>query len=219
MNKVYVYIEYCDSDAFGERIVEVFSSKKKATDYLRYRMETTYGFPWEELPEQLGVTEDDTFTPEYVSICNGDETRFWIVEEQTVDNAKIKTEKISTAGELMKALSELTDKKPLRFKLGDNIIVPETVLFSVVDEIYIIYAYKLYVNEEPVNDSSQLLDHMECEATDRCWGDSPYCDCSDASLFADCTLGIVLDADNDNDTVRNVTSVHIEEDSIIFELE
>lgn len=81
---IYVYIEYNDSDAFGERLVEVFQNKNDALVRLKNRVEENYNCSFENIPTELGLSYDDTFSSDYVSICDGDSTCFWIVEEHEV---------------------------------------------------------------------------------------------------------------------------------------
>ena len=82
---VYVYKSFCDEYAYSEEVVEVYASKEAAMKRLKEDVESAYGLKWEEIPEEIGLDEDDGFTPEYVSIYDGDgATSFWVVEERTV---------------------------------------------------------------------------------------------------------------------------------------
>lgn len=82
--KVYQYIEYNDDYAFGEMKTEIYRVKEDALNALKTSVEEEYGVPFDKVPEEAGLTEDDTFTPEYVSIDNGSSTIFWIVEEKEI---------------------------------------------------------------------------------------------------------------------------------------
>lgn len=81
--KYYLYKEHCDKNAYGEEITELFADKEDAKSFLKERIEEAYDVSWDEIPDELGLEEDDTFTPEYVSINNGDGTvSYWVIEEK-----------------------------------------------------------------------------------------------------------------------------------------
>lgn len=82
--KIYVYKEYCDDNAYGEEIIELYQNRAKAEKRLKDRIEETYGLSWDDIPDEYDFDENDTFKPDYVSICHGDCTSFWIVEEKEV---------------------------------------------------------------------------------------------------------------------------------------
>lgn len=80
--KVFVYKEYCDRDAYGEELIEVYADKKTAENRLKRSVEGHFRQKWEKIPELF--TEDDTFMPDYVSFNDGDAMSFWAVEEHKV---------------------------------------------------------------------------------------------------------------------------------------
>lgn len=78
---MWLYKEYCDENAYGEEIVELYEKREDAIARLKERI-ADYDVPFEQIPKELGLTEDDTFQEDYVSIRNNDgSTSFWIVEE------------------------------------------------------------------------------------------------------------------------------------------
>ncbi len=90
--KIYIYKEFCDSEAYGEEIIKAFAEKEAALGHLRGRVETYYGVSWENIPDECGweydphegYSTDNTFKNNYVSISDGNCTRFWVVEEQDI---------------------------------------------------------------------------------------------------------------------------------------
>lgn len=96
--QVCVYKEYYDADAYGEEIIKVFDSYRKAIDYMHARVKEFYGIdnliPWENVLKTMFPTEKDmkwfkesldTFTEDYVSMSAAKGTRFWIVEPIDVE--------------------------------------------------------------------------------------------------------------------------------------
>lgn len=84
-NTIWIYKEYCDENAYGTEIIELYPSREKAVARLKERVSEGYGMPFESVPATVGLDENDTFREDYVSIDNGDgATSFWIVEEKTV---------------------------------------------------------------------------------------------------------------------------------------
>ncbi len=81
---VYVYKAYRDDYAYGEEDIKVFANKDLALEHLKKEVEETFDTTWEEVPAKVGITEDDTFEPDYVSINRGDYTQFFIIEDQEV---------------------------------------------------------------------------------------------------------------------------------------
>ena len=82
---VYVYKSFRDENAYSEEVVEVYASKKAAMKRLKEDVESAYGLRWREIPEVVGLGENDQFTPEYVSIYDGYwSTSYWVVEERKV---------------------------------------------------------------------------------------------------------------------------------------
>ena len=80
--KVFVYKVYCDEYAYGEEQIEVYRNREDAIAKLKSDVEKEYGMKFEEIPSSIGLSEDDTFEEDYVSIQNGDGGAFfWIVEE------------------------------------------------------------------------------------------------------------------------------------------
>lgn len=80
--KVFVYKEYCDRDAYGEELVEVYADQKTAEERLKRRVEGHFKREWKKLPEFF--TEDDILLPDHVTFCDGDTMSFWAVEEHEV---------------------------------------------------------------------------------------------------------------------------------------
>ena len=82
MNKtvVYVYKEFNDEYAYGEEMINVFSSMKKAKAHLKKQVEDVFGCKFEDVPHD----EDDTLSPDYVSVATGDGVMFFIVEEKPI---------------------------------------------------------------------------------------------------------------------------------------
>ena len=96
--QVCIYKEYYDADAYGEEIIKVFDSYRKAIDYMHARVIEFYGIdnliPWENVLKTMFPTEKDmkwfkesldTFTEDYVSMSAAKGTRFWIVEPIDVE--------------------------------------------------------------------------------------------------------------------------------------
>lgn len=83
---VYVYKEFCDENAYGEEMIEIHRSKEAAVKRLRERVSNAYGnIPFDDIPNAIGLDENDTFTDEYVSIGNGDgAVSFWVIEQTQV---------------------------------------------------------------------------------------------------------------------------------------
>ena len=75
--KVFVYKEYCDRDAYGEELVEVYADQKTAEERLKRRVEGHFKKKWEKIPELF--TEDDILLPDHVTFCDGDAMAFWTV--------------------------------------------------------------------------------------------------------------------------------------------
>lgn len=83
--KVYVYKEFCDSEAYGEEIIKVYASKEDALKKLRNRVEEYCECPFEDIPTKFDLDDDDlTLREDYVSMYVGKGYAFWIVEEKTV---------------------------------------------------------------------------------------------------------------------------------------
>ena len=83
MEKVYVYKEHHDEDAYGEEIIEVYAQEKDAKARLKERVEEEYNLSFAEIRKEI-AGEDDTVSDTYVSIHDGDGTVFWIVEEKEI---------------------------------------------------------------------------------------------------------------------------------------
>ena len=83
---VYVYKEFCDENAYGEEVIEIYRNKEAAVKRLRERVANAYGnIPFDDIPDAIGLDEGDTFTDEYVSIDNGDgAVSFWVIEQKQV---------------------------------------------------------------------------------------------------------------------------------------
>lgn len=74
--KVYVYKEYCDTDAYGEELIRLFEDFGDAKRFLKKQVESYFGTEWENIP----IDPDDTFEEDYVSIYDGNGATFWIIE-------------------------------------------------------------------------------------------------------------------------------------------
>lgn len=87
--KIFLYKEFCDENAYGSEIIELYPSREEAVARLKERVSEGFGVPFEEVPETVGLDENDTFREDYVSIDNGDgATSFWVVEEKSVQDKK-----------------------------------------------------------------------------------------------------------------------------------
>ncbi len=84
-DKLYLYKEYCDEEAYGEELTELYASRTAAVARLKERVEQAYGMPFVEIPLGIELDDRDTFTEDYVSIDNGDgAVSFWVVEGKEV---------------------------------------------------------------------------------------------------------------------------------------
>lgn len=83
---VYVYKEFCDENPYGEEVIEIHRSKEAAVKRLRERVSNAYGnIPFDDIPNAIGLDENDTFTDEYVAIDNGDgAVSFWVIEQKQI---------------------------------------------------------------------------------------------------------------------------------------
>lgn len=81
---VYVYKQFHDDYAYGEEIIELYEDKADAEAALKKDVEEGYGVPWDDIPDEIGLEEDDTLKPDYVSIGDGDGCAFWIIEEKEI---------------------------------------------------------------------------------------------------------------------------------------
>ena len=78
----YILKCYNDEYAYGEEGIWGFDTKKDAEIALRKAVEEDYGMSWNRIPKALGLSKDDTFQSDYVSIGNGyGDTMFYIAEE------------------------------------------------------------------------------------------------------------------------------------------
>ena len=92
MSKVYVYKEYCDDDAYGEEIIEVYADKEKARSQLLERMAGAFYYDGPLSKANLSqflasegiLGEDDDFTSDYASISCGKGVCYWVIEEKEV---------------------------------------------------------------------------------------------------------------------------------------
>ncbi len=94
MSKVYVYKEYCDGDAYGEELVEVYADCVKARAKLLSRVADFYGYDASEygtldignLKRFLScegiIDNGDEVGEEYVSIMSNKGVCYWIVEKK-----------------------------------------------------------------------------------------------------------------------------------------
>lgn len=80
---VFVYHEYCDNDAFGEMITEVFAKQEDARDHLKKRVSAYWGVRFDEV-ETLVDSETDTFSEDYVMMYDGNDSRYWQIDEREV---------------------------------------------------------------------------------------------------------------------------------------
>ncbi len=81
---VYVYKEFCDGEAYGEEIIEVYESREDALKKLRERVEEYCECPFEDIPTKFDLDDGDEIREDYVSMYVGKGVAFWIVEEKTV---------------------------------------------------------------------------------------------------------------------------------------
>lgn len=83
---VYIYKEYNDRQAYGEELIQVFSTQKDATDTLKKSVEEHYGILFKEIPSNANIfnKEEDSFSDTYVSINEGNGVCFWAVEEKPI---------------------------------------------------------------------------------------------------------------------------------------
>lgn len=88
MEKIYVYKEYCDENAYGEEKIVIFENKKDAEAYLKESVEYAYGIAWKRIQSELELTESDTFEPDFVSISSDGLTSYWIIEEKEITPSK-----------------------------------------------------------------------------------------------------------------------------------
>lgn len=82
--KVWVYKEFNDDCAYGEELVEVYSTKEKALTRLKSAVESYFEKPWDEL---LDEADDDLLyisdSDDYVSY-SPDSTFYWAAEPHSV---------------------------------------------------------------------------------------------------------------------------------------
>ena len=83
-NKVYVYKQYYDRYAYGEEKISLYADQESAETALKNDVEQYYEASWEDIPTIAQLSEDDTFSPDYVSVDTGNGTVFWIVEAHEV---------------------------------------------------------------------------------------------------------------------------------------
>lgn len=83
---VYIYKEYNDGDAYGEELVQVFSTKRDAMTTLKKSVEEHYGVQFAEIPNNGDIfnKDEDSFSDTYVSINEGDGVCFWVIEEKPI---------------------------------------------------------------------------------------------------------------------------------------
>lgn len=84
--EVFVYHEHNDADAFGEMVTKVFSSMAAGKAYLKKRVEQVYETTWEEVTRMAG--DDDTVSPDYVSISNGNGCAFFTLKKISVETTE-----------------------------------------------------------------------------------------------------------------------------------
>ena len=84
---VYLYKEYCDSDAYGEELIMVFSEKESAKKVLKERFcEQNEVQSIEEFIRSMGenLDEMDTVSDDYISISTGNGCMYWVIETHDV---------------------------------------------------------------------------------------------------------------------------------------
>ena len=87
-NKVYVYKQYYDRYAYGEEKISLYADHESAEIALKNDVEQYYEASWEDIPTVAHLSEDDTFSPDYVSIDTGNGIVFWIIEAHEVHGSK-----------------------------------------------------------------------------------------------------------------------------------
>ena len=85
---VYVYKEFCDGDAYGEEIIEVYENKEDALKRLREQVEKYCDCSFEDIPTKFDLGDEDTVKEDYVSMYVGKGVMFWAVEEKTVASSQ-----------------------------------------------------------------------------------------------------------------------------------
>ena len=88
---MFLYEEYNDADAFGERDTMGFEAKIDAEQHLIERVEAHFGQDFEDIE----LNEDDTIREDYVSYNDGNGTRFWTITPLPVVPALWFRQKIS----------------------------------------------------------------------------------------------------------------------------
>ena len=78
--RLYVYKEYCDEDAYGEEIIELYEDREDAIRHLREQVEAFFDCDFED----VSYMDEDTVQPDYVSISNGDCCHFFMVKDHAV---------------------------------------------------------------------------------------------------------------------------------------
>lgn len=81
--KVYVYHEYNDSEAYGSQLLRVFRNEDDGKACLAERVKRVLGKPLDELAKE--VEDDDTVRDDYVSVNGGKGVDFFILEELPVE--------------------------------------------------------------------------------------------------------------------------------------
>lgn len=118
---------------------------------------------------------------------------------------------------LMEALKNINlDNKTVKLVLPDGEIGNIECL-GCEDEKYLLF----YKPEAPEFMADQLLFHMDGEADDKCWGDSPYFEgnnSDNASKFADCEVKIcVRNGSDDEDFISfNVSSIVKKDNTLLI---
>lgn len=87
-NKVYVYKEHNDDNAYGEELIFVYASREDALARLAERFEASTGMTMKEYNAEHPKDDPNTVDPDYVCYDTGDGTLFLVVEEQTIIHSK-----------------------------------------------------------------------------------------------------------------------------------
>lgn len=94
--KVFVYKEYDDTEAYGEEIIKVFATLPLAEEHFKQRVSWFFRDPFEEVINKSRNDEDATvYKPgelPYLSVYNGWETFYFIVEEHEVQTVNSQEE-------------------------------------------------------------------------------------------------------------------------------
>ena len=91
MDSVFIYEEYADDTAWGERITEAYATKEAAEARLKEQVERFFSIPFGKIRD-VQFYDDDTLTKDYVSFNDSGICHFWSVTEKKLKGLpKMKT--------------------------------------------------------------------------------------------------------------------------------